>query len=224
MDIPPNQTIYVNNLYEKLPKEGRPPPARLGPALLARAPPGGEQEPRRGRPDRRRDRRRDFRRAAARSHAAGSAQAPGEPAAITARSHRADVEPAPRRAEEMRLRHVLPVRQDPGRGGAQDVPDAGAGMGGLQRRGSSDERAQIDAGLPLLRQAHRERRVLRLAALRRRALLRPPALALAAAGRRPRWSRRTAHSCATAPTRPAADHVRQDQVGRGGQAGRHLQG
>jgi hypothetical protein len=26
MDVPPSQTIYVGNLYEKLPKEGKSPP------------------------------------------------------------------------------------------------------------------------------------------------------------------------------------------------------
>ena len=61
------------------------------------------------------------------------------------------------RAQEVPVRAVWPVRQDPGRGVHEDCAPAGPGLGGVCGRDGSDQLRACHARLPLLRQAPGER-------------------------------------------------------------------
>lgn len=61
------------------------------------------------------------------------------------------------RAQEVPVRAVWPVWQDPGRGVHEDCAPAGPGLGGVCGRDGSDQLRACPARLPLLRQAPGER-------------------------------------------------------------------
>lgn len=127
---------------------------------------------------------------------------------------------AARRAQEVHVRHVQPVRQDHRRGGAQDAQVERAGLGRLHRHSGCHQRAAHHAVVPLLREAHRERALAGMHGWRGGEGCRSGRCAR-------RCARRTCASCARGLMlpghTPAEDPVRQGRVGRRGQAQRHLQ-
>lgn len=167
--IPPNQTIYVQNLYEKLPKQGENhqgqhssrPPGRWGcscrcslavtdsrpgfcPSALFNALVSNvvhvELLVQLRQPD----------------TLSGLCCAASPWFLHCASCTLLPLPPFPCRAAQGAARHVLPVWEDHRRGGPEDAAHAGPGLGGVCRRCSSNQCQEHYAELPLLRQTHRE--------------------------------------------------------------------
>ena len=137
---PPCPTVYVNNLNEKIKKDGarrtppRPIPLTLGipPPVGTRAPfsnPGGSPRPRR----------------------APCATTVPRPPPATYSPPTTLRPPSPRRAEEVLGRGLLPVRQGDRRGRRQDVQAPRPSVGCFRGRRVRHRRRPRPSGFPLLR-------------------------------------------------------------------------